>query len=89
MFEVLFQHWSSHAFEPMAFDEMKKRVQTSLALRGAQDDEVQTNVLPDLAYLMELGAIVGTNLDGRVVDVRLSAAGIDLYEQLVLRKYEF
>ena len=80
MFEVLFNHWSTHAFEPMAFDAMEAGVRAKLG---------DKNVLPDLAYLMELGAVVGTSKDGRVVDVRLSARGIDLYEQLALRKYEF
>jgi len=64
----------------MAFDAMEAGVRAKLG---------DKNVLPDLAYLMELGAVVGTSKDGRVVDVRLSARGIDLYEQLALRKYEF
>ena len=46
-------------------------------------------VLSDLAYLMELGAVVVTTEEEKVVNVRLSASGIDLYEQIALRKYEF
>lgn len=80
MFEVLFKHWQEVAFKSMPFDELKKRVQAKVGDR---------NVLPDLAYLMELGAVVVTTEEERVVNVRLSAAGIDLYEQIALRKYEF
>jgi hypothetical protein len=47
------------------------------------------NILPDLAYLMELGAVVVTTENEQVVTVRLSASGIDLYEQLILKKYDF
>ena len=36
-----------------------------------------------------LGAVVVTTEGERVVNVRLSAQGIDLYEQIALRKYEF
>lgn len=79
MFEVLFAHWTEFAFKSMPFEEMKKRVQEKIGER---------NVLPDLAYLMELGAVVVTTEEERVVNIRLSAAGIDLYEQIALRKYE-
>ena len=41
------------------------------------------------AALMELGAVVITTENEQVVNVRLSAEGIDLYEQLILRKYDF
>jgi hypothetical protein len=80
IFEVLFKHWTEFAFKSLPFDEMKARVQEKVGDR---------NVLPDLAYLMELGAVVVTTEQERVVNVRLSASGIDLYEQIALRKYEF
>jgi succinate-acetate transporter protein len=80
MFEVLFNHWTEFAFKSLPFEEMKTRVQAKVGDR---------NVLPDLAYLMELGAVVVTTEEERVVNIRLSAAGIDLYEQIALRKYEF
>ncbi len=80
VFEVLFQHWAIHAFTPMPFDEMKRKVQAKVGER---------NVAPDLAYLMELGAVIGKTEGEALVSVRLSAEGIDLYEQLALRKYEF
>jgi len=79
MFEVLFNHWTDFAFKPLSFEEMKTRVQAKVGER---------NVLPDLAYLMELGAVVVTTEEDRLVNVRLSAAGIDLYEQIALKKYE-
>jgi hypothetical protein len=47
------------------------------------------NILPDLAYLMELGAVVVSTENDEVVNIRLSAEGIDLYEQLILKKYDF
>jgi hypothetical protein len=64
----------------MAFGELRERMATKIGDR---------NILPDLAYLMELGAVVVTSENEQVVNVRLSAEGIDLYEQLILRKYDF
>lgn len=80
MFEVLFKHWGEVAFKSMSFEDLKSRVQAKVGER---------NILPDLAYLMELGAVVVTTEGEKVVNVRLSAKGIDLYEQIALRKYEF
>ncbi len=80
MFEVLFKHWSEVAFKSMSFEDLKAKVHAKVGDR---------NILPDLAYLMELGAVVVTTEEERVVTVRLSAQGIDLYEQIALRKYEF
>jgi uncharacterized protein len=80
MFTVLFEQWSSYAFKTMSFEELKSKVQAKVGER---------NVLPDLAYLMELGAVVVTTEEERVVNVRLSAKGIDIYEQLILKKYDF
>jgi hypothetical protein len=50
------------------------------------------NIEPDLFYLMEYGSIVMEFSDEEKTEikgVRLTAAGIDLYEQLVLKKYQF
>jgi succinate-acetate transporter protein len=80
LFEVLFKHWEANAFKTISFDELRSRVQAKLGDR---------NILPDLAYLMELGAVVVTTENDEVVNVRLSATGIDLYEQLILKKYDF
>lgn len=80
MFEVLFKHWESYAFKTMSFEELRDRMRVKVGDR---------NILPDLAYLMEYGAVVVTTENDEVVTVRLSAQGIDLYEQLILKKYEF
>jgi hypothetical protein len=80
MFEILFLHWASYAFKTMSFDELKEKMKAKLGDR---------NILPDLAYLMELGAVVVTTENEQVVNIRLSASGIDLYEQLILKKYDF
>jgi len=78
MFEVLFHHWASMAFKTMAFEELKLRMAERIGER---------NILPDLAYLMELGAVIVTTENDTFVNIRLSAEGIDLYEQLILKKY--
>jgi uncharacterized protein len=80
MFEILFHHWATHAFKTMTFDDLRDRMRSRLGDR---------NILPDLAYLMELGAVVVTTENEEVVTVRLSASGIDIYEQLILKKYDF
>jgi hypothetical protein len=81
MFEVLFKHWESFAFKTMSFEDLREQMKAKVGDR---------NILPDLAYLMEYGAVVvTTDNDEQVVTVRLSAQGIDLYEQLILKKYDF
>lgn len=80
MFTVLFEHWSVFAFKTMSFEDLKLKVAARVG---------DKSILPDLAYLMELGAVVVTTEDDQVVNIRLSASGIDLYEQLILKKYEF
>ncbi|APR75034.1 Hypothetical protein A7982_00380 [Minicystis rosea] len=80
MFEILFKHWESYAFKTMRFEELRERMQAKVGDR---------NILPDLAYLMEYGAVVVTTENEEVVTIRLSAEGIDLYEQLILKKYDF
>jgi hypothetical protein len=80
MFTVLFEHWSVHAFKTMSFEDLKLKVHAKVG---------DKSILPDLAYLMELGAVVVTTEEEKVVNIRLSASGIDLYEQLILKKYEF
>jgi uncharacterized protein len=79
MFEILFHHWAAYAFKTMTFEDLRDRMRERLGDR---------NILPDLAYLMELGAVIVTTENEQVVTVRLSASGIDIYEQLILKKYE-
>ena len=80
MFEILFKHWAENAFKTMVFKELEDRMIAKVGHR---------NILPDLAYLMELGAVVVSTENEEVVNIRLSAEGIDLYEQLILKKYDF
>jgi succinate-acetate transporter protein len=80
MFEILFQHWTTFAFKTMSFEDLKTRMKAKLGDR---------NILPDLAYLMETGSVVVTTENEQVVNIRLSAEGIDIYEQLILKKYDF
>jgi hypothetical protein len=80
MFEVLFKHWEAQAFKTMKYEDLRERMRAKVGDR---------NILPELAYLMEVGAVVVTTENDEVVNVRLSANGIDLYEQLILKKYDF
>ncbi len=83
IFAVLYGHWREKAFQPLTVAELAR----ALGERGATHD-----LLPDLEYLAELGGLVlaraGGSDDGSAT-VRLSAAGIDFYEQVVLRKEAF
>ena len=75
IFDALYAHWQQHAFRPMAVGELQGRV-TGGAL------------LPHLHYLMEAGGVAfeGDAGSGHPAAVRLTAAGIDVYEQRVLQK---
>jgi succinate-acetate transporter protein len=83
IFAVLYGHWREHALQPMPLEEL---------VRGLGERAANRNLFPDLEYLAELGGLV---LARRGDDptkppfVRLSAAGIDFYEQVVLRKEAF
>jgi len=80
IFEVLYAHWREKAFELLTFDEIRGRMRTSM--KGPASDG---SIVPDLCYLDEIGAIaLGESGDA----ARLTAAGIDLHEQLALKKYE-
>jgi uncharacterized protein len=83
IFSVLYEHWKEHAFQPMALEELAKEVRTRIGERS---------IVPDLFYLMDYGAIVLGYSDEKemeIRDARLNAKGIDIYEQLILKKYEF
>ena len=80
MFEILYTHWQTYAFKTMSFDDLRDSMRTKLGDR---------HILPDLAYLMETGSVVVTTENEQVVNIRLSAEGIDIYEQLILKKYDF
>lgn len=83
IFAVLYEHWMEHAFQMMPLEELAERVRLKVGDR---------NLVPDLFYLMEYGCLVldyGDEAKSRIRSVRLNASGIDLHEQLVLKKYEF
>ncbi|MFH1434545.1 MAG: GPR1/FUN34/YaaH family transporter [Pseudomonadota bacterium] len=82
LFEVLYNHWKENAFDQMPMEELQKVMRIKVGSR---------TIVPDLCYLDELGYAVLALDDEKknIVSARLSAAGIDLYEQLVLRKYEW
>lgn len=83
IFAVLYEHWKDQAYEPLPLEELQKRLKERIG---------EHNSIPDLFYLMEYGVMVlsYSEHDVRAIkDVRLNASGIDIYEQLILRKYDF
>jgi succinate-acetate transporter protein len=82
LFEVLYQHWRQHAFAKMPVTELVAAMPKAVA---------GTDLNPELFYLSDFGYAVlelEPEDDNRVRAVRLNAAGLDLYEQLVLKKYD-
>ncbi len=80
IFDALYDHWRQQAFAELPVAGLREWV--------AELPDV-ARLEPDLRYLEELGYLKLT-LDEqgeRVTSARLSAQGIDLYEQLVLQKY--
>ncbi|MBF0545441.1 MAG: hypothetical protein HQM08_13455 [Candidatus Riflebacteria bacterium] len=83
IFEILYNFWRENAFKEIPLAEFEKRLKTGMAPK---------NVVPELFYLLEYGALSATYSDEKkseIQSIRLTAAGIDLYEQLILKKYEF
>lgn len=83
VFGTLYEHWREHAYEPMPFDALQQKVRQTIG---------EQSIVPDLFYLAEYGSLVLTFSDTdekQIAGVRLNANGIDLHEQLVLKKYEF
>lgn len=80
LFDALYDRWRESAFDELPVETLKERL-------AATAD--RTLIEPELRYLGEFGYLKLTlEQDGREVrSVRLNAQGIDLYEQLVLRKY--
>jgi succinate-acetate transporter protein len=80
---ALYAHFRGHALRPMPVAELERAVG---ATGGGRD------LLPDLEYLAELGGVALTRDEGGAgapAQVRLTAAGIDFYEQVVLKKETF
>jgi hypothetical protein len=80
LFEALYNHWREHAYQELELPQLRKLLDSKLAERKLQ---------PDLHYLGELGAASLKLKQGStdIEAVRLTAAGIDLYEQLILNKW--
>ncbi len=75
IFDALYGHWRRSAFRNMPLG----------ALQAVAGDDV--DLLPDLHYLQERGGVKLAFADGGAVEgARLTAAGIDLYEERVLQK---
>jgi hypothetical protein len=83
IFDILYQQWQTNAFQELSMEELSKLMKESTGIE---------NIAPDLFYLMEYGSLQVTfepKATDKIASVRLTAAGIDLYEQLVMRKYQF
>jgi len=80
IFDVLYTHWRGHAFEELSYGDLEAAMAERTGDRA---------LLPDLHYLQEFGylKLTATGEGQGVQSARLNAAGIDLYEQLILRKY--
>lgn len=76
IFEALYAQWKEHAFDTLEVEALRKRL---------GDKFKDQAIAPELHYLGELGALALTG--SPVQSVRLTAAGIDLYEQVVLNKF--
>ena len=83
IFARLYRQWREHGFQPLPLAELETAVAEQAAGRG---------IRPDLEYLAELGGMVFTVAaagSSRPEAARLSATGIDFYEQVVLKKDQF
>jgi succinate-acetate transporter protein len=79
--EVLYRHFKDQAFQEMPIGELQQQI---------RDLAGEVDITPDLFYLNERGALAMTFHDAersRIAGVRLSAAGIDMHEQSVLKKF--
>ncbi|NUM36581.1 MAG: hypothetical protein HUU50_18725 [Candidatus Brocadiae bacterium] len=80
IFDALYAQWKEHAFQEMPLEKLREIVQAK---------NKNANIIPDLFYLMEYGALKLTCVEDKIKSIRLTASGIDLHEQLVLKKYSF
>jgi len=77
IFDALYGQFLKHAFEPLTLADLEKQVAEKAAGKS---------LLPDLHYLAERGGVALTLAGKAVESVRLTADGIDVYEQDVLKK---
>ncbi len=83
IFQALYGHWREHGFQPVPIGELTAKLEAARLGRPVE---------PDLEYLAELGGLVLTRdprEPHRIASVRLSADGIDFYEQVSLGKTAF
>lgn len=83
IFNELYLNWKERAFHPMAVEDLEKRIREKIG---------EVNIIPDIFYLMDYGCLVvnfSDEANTQVKDLRLNARGIDIYEQLILKKYDF
>lgn len=83
IFGVLYEHWKANAFKEMPVETLREKIRE---VTGTDD------ITPDLCYLMEYGSLQLTfdeKDSEKIKSARLKSGGIDLYEQLILRKYDF
>jgi hypothetical protein len=79
---ALYAHWRRHAFDPLGIAELEREAVP----------EAGATLAAELAYLAELGGVELTRAQGEppaVTAARLTATGIDFYEQAVLGKDSF
>ncbi|MEW6364521.1 MAG: hypothetical protein AB1714_07765 [Acidobacteriota bacterium] len=74
---VLYDHWRKSAFNPIGLDAIAQAIEYE-----------QRALLPELVYLAELGGIELTP-PANPTHARITAAGIDFYEQVALGKHGF
>ena len=83
IFDCLYQHFRERAYQEISLKELETAVFQKI--RGKA-------LLADLFYLSEFGYLkltIDPQDSGHIHSLRLNAQGIDLYEQLVLKKYDF
>ena len=81
IFDILYESWKENAFDYISIEKLAEEIK-----KRTGDDKI----LPDVCYLGEYGALKTQNNDfDKPTAIRLTSEGIDLYEQLVLRKYDF
>ncbi len=82
IFAALYRRWQAEGFRPLPVGELERAVAREAAGRP---------LAPELAYLAEIGGVVVTPASEAAASagVRLSAAGIDFFEQVALGKDRF
>lgn len=83
LFTILYKYWRDKAFVEMPLKDLEEK----MANRSHGK-----SILPDLFYLWEFGYLHLSFEDGgqeKIKSARLNASGIDLFEQLILKKYQW